>query len=65
MDEERLKKMQETAFKALEEAGEKHPDIKELLKVYKELTTQSRWSKDFLDGYYACISDLNIIKKMQ
>lgn len=59
-----LKKLEESSIKELEDFAKKYPkDIGCLYESYKTLLNQTRWSKDFLDGYLAAISDLIIIKK--
>ena len=59
------------AEKEMIEYAEKHPEdigllfesLKELQKQKKSGTEESQWSKDFLEGYSACLNDLKIIKK--
>ena len=63
MDQERIKGMEASFEKRLEEAANEHPDIKILLDSYNKIKTQE-WSKDFLDGYMSCISDLIYVKRM-
>jgi hypothetical protein len=63
MDERMIKSMGESAFKALEEVAQKYPDVKILFEDYKKLTTQERWSEDFLEGYWCCLSDLTWVKR--
>ena len=64
MDENKLKRMEEDSYKRMEEYASKYKDIGMLWESYKNLKVQERWSKDFLDGYLATISDLIFIKKM-
>ena len=46
-NEERIKSLMTAAERRLEEASEKHPDVKELLNEYNALKAQTAWSKDF------------------
>lgn len=62
MNNERIKQLEESANKELNELAQKHPDLKILLDDYNKLLTQ-KWSKDFLKGYISCINDLSLIKK--
>jgi len=64
--EERIKQLNLYFFRTLEEAAIKYPDIKILLDDYNKIKDQenSRWSKEFIEGYLSCMSDLIIIKKM-
>ena len=64
MDNKRIESMNKSFMATLEQEASKHKDIKILLDDWKSLTNQGSWSKDFLDGYLASISDLILIKKM-
>ena len=64
-NKERMEQLNASHLKNLEENAEKYPDIKKLLDDYKTLQTQERWTKDFLDGYLSCISDLTFIKRLK
>lgn len=61
---EKLKKLEESGIKKIEEFAINYPnDIGRLYNSYKILQTQSRWSKEFLDGYLSTINDLILIKQ--
>ena len=62
--EERIKQLNASFDKRMEEEAKKHPDIKILLDSYKKIKKDSKFSKEFLDGYLSCISDLVYVKKM-
>lgn len=62
--EERIKQLENSSIKRFEEAAEKYPDIRILWDDYNKLLKEPRWTKEFLDGYSACISDLIIVKQM-
>ena len=63
MDAERLANIEALFWKNLEENAIKYPDIADLVNSFYELRKQGTWSKEFLDGYLACISDLTFAKK--
>ena len=57
--------MDESFKKTLQEAADKYPDVAILLSDYNKISKQEgKWTKEFLDGYLSCISDLIIVKKM-
>lgn len=64
MDEERIKQLNASFNKRMEEAAVQYPDIKMLLESHAALKKQPQWSESFLEGYLACISDLILMKKM-
>ena len=63
MDAERLANMEKRFWDNLEENANKYPDIADMLNSFFELRKSGAWSKEFLDGYLACISDLTFTKK--
>lgn len=61
--EQMRKRMEEESIKFYEDGAKEYPDVKSLYESYLTLTKQSRWSKDFLEGYLSCIGDLIYAKK--
>jgi hypothetical protein len=64
LDPIRLKSMEDSYWKDLNEMGELYPEIKKLLKSYRSIEAGGKFSKEFLDGYLAAIGDLKYIKKL-
>ena len=64
MDKSRIKSMEDSFWKQIEETAKKHKDVDIILQDYKKLKEQ-KWSDEFLKGYVSCLSDLCLIKKLQ
>ncbi len=65
MSKDRIESIMNSHTEHLEKMADEYPDVKILLDSYKKLLTQNRWSKDFLDGYLSCISDLTFVKRLK
>lgn len=62
--ENRIKSIEKSYSEHLEEYGEKYPDIRILVDNYNKFKKENTFSKEFLDGYLATITDLIYIKKL-
>lgn len=64
MIKDRIKELNDSSIKRLEEYASKYQDIDNLYNDYKKIKEQKYFSDEFCEGYLACISDL-IYEKMK